>query len=123
MPTVPRPDICARLAQTAARVESLRATDLYRIGDLIKTVNERQEAPILHYASSSHPSESAPGDADWEMWTRERKVHCGTMTFADRSDAYCGDQTEKGRFRLGFVIGLASSTVRGRCDPLQMASK
>ena len=34
--TVPRPDICARLARTASRVNSLQGSDVYRINDLVK---------------------------------------------------------------------------------------
>ena len=34
------PDICARLAQLAARVISLHGSDIYRIKDLVETVKE-----------------------------------------------------------------------------------
>ena len=36
--TVPRPDVCARLAHIASRVDMHQGSDIYRINDLIKTV-------------------------------------------------------------------------------------
>ena len=35
--TVSRPDICARLAQLASKVNDLQESDIYRINDLIRT--------------------------------------------------------------------------------------
>ena len=40
--TLSRPAIRARLAQLAAEVNSLQCSDIYRINDLIETVEERQ---------------------------------------------------------------------------------
>ena len=42
--TVYRPDICARLARIASRINSLRGRDVYRINDLVKTA-ELLEGP------------------------------------------------------------------------------
>ena len=36
--TVSRPDICARLARIASRINELTGSDVYRINDLVKTV-------------------------------------------------------------------------------------
>ena len=113
------PDICARLAQSAARVNSLRDSDIYRIDGLVQTVKEGQEATILLYASSSYPSERAPGSKDGEMRIGGEKVNCGAITLAGWSDAAYGDQTKEGRRRLGYVIRKASSTLRGPCREIQ----
>ena len=52
--TVSRPDICARLAQLASRVNSLQGSDAYLAKDLIKTAKERQQAAVLLYLSGPH---------------------------------------------------------------------
>ena len=41
--TVSRPDICARLARIASRINALTGSDVYRINDLVKTVKTRQK--------------------------------------------------------------------------------
>ena len=53
--TVSRPDICARLAHIASRVNMLKGSDIYCTNDLIKTVKLRQPRTVLKYASSSAP--------------------------------------------------------------------
>ena len=42
-------------------------------------------------------------------------MHCGAMSPVGRSDTAPGDQSPGGRFRLGHVIGLASSALRSPC--------
>ena len=87
--TVPWPDVRARLARLAARVNSLPGRDMSRTNDLVKTLALRKtETP--KYASSSHRSELARGDADEKMLT------CGPTTLAGRSDAALGGQTAGG---------------------------
>ena len=61
--TVSRPDICARLAHIASRVNVLQGSDIYRINDLIKTVKLWQPRAVLKYASSSKPLFPPEGDA------------------------------------------------------------
>ena len=60
--TVSRPDICARLARIASRVNSLQGSDVNRINDLAKTVSVWPQAAILKYFSSPHVSRHAKGD-------------------------------------------------------------
>ena len=50
-----RPDICARLAHIAFRVNGLKGSDIYRITDLIKTAKLRQPRAILKYGSPPTP--------------------------------------------------------------------
>ena len=45
------------------------------------------------------------------------------MTSAGRSDAAYGNQTKEGRRRLGYVISLVLSSIRGPCRLLQLAPK
>lgn len=67
--TVARPDICARPAQLAARVNPPQGSDIYQINDSIKTDEERRETTKPEYASSPYSSVLAPGGADGEMHT------------------------------------------------------
>ena len=90
--TASRPDICARMAQLAARVNSIRGKDIYQIYDLVGTVMEWQKATVLKFASTSHSDLSSRRDVDGEMRTRGEKVHRGATTLAGCSDAFCGDQ-------------------------------
>ena len=59
--TVSRLDICARLAQLAAKVNTLQGSDIYRINDRINTVKEWQRARILKYASETGRSKNKKG--------------------------------------------------------------
>ena len=63
--SVSRPDICARLARIASRVNSLQGSDVYRINDLVETVKMRRQAAILKNASSPHTSKHAKGGRRW----------------------------------------------------------
>ena len=47
--TVSRPDICARLARIASRINSLQGAAVYRIRDLVKTAKKWQRATVLKY--------------------------------------------------------------------------
>ena len=118
-----RPEICARLAPVAARVNAIQGIDIDRIDDSIKTVEERRKATKLKRALSFHPREFAHGDADGKVRTREEKARCGTVTSAGWSDAAYGDHTSDGRCRLGCVIGRASSTLRGPRRPPPMVAQ
>ena len=106
--TASRPDI---------RAKNPQGSDAHRISDLNKTAEEWPRATILKYASSPFPNELVPrGDpVDGEarkMRARGGKVHRGTLTLAGRSDAAYGERTKEGCCRLGYVIGLISSTWR-----------
>ena len=60
---VSRPDIRARLAHIDSRVNKLHGSDIYRINDLIKTVEIWQPRAVLKYASPSKPLFPPEGDA------------------------------------------------------------
>ena len=114
MATVSRPGICARLAQVAAKVNTSQGGDIYRINDLLGTVMELRKAAISKYASSSLPRKKVErhgplGSEGLTCRYRRRKVLCGTTTLAGWSDACSGGRTEKGRCRLGYVIGFLLS--------------
>ena len=81
------PDISARLAQLAARVNSIQASGIYRINNLIKTAKEWQQAPILKYATSSCPSELVPRSAPADCVARKMRarVERGTLRRHDLS--------------------------------------
>ena len=100
----------------ASRVNSPRGSDIYRLNDLAKTLEGRQKATILKYPLASHPDSPARGGVERE------KEQCGATTFVGRPDAAYGSQTSEGRRRLGYVIGLVSSTPRRPCRVLQSAS-
>ena len=52
-----RPDICARVARIASRINSLFGSDVYRINGLVRAAKEQQRATVLKYASSAEPAE------------------------------------------------------------------
>ena len=110
---VSRPDICARLARIASRVNSLLGSDVYRINDLAKTVKAWQPLAILKYLSSSHMSKHARGDADREMRRRGGRIHGETATLVGWAHSAYGDQSTMGKCRRGSAIGLMSSTLLG----------
>ena len=53
--TEARPDICACLVRIVSRTNSLCGSDVYRINELVREAKDWQQAPVLKYASSSHP--------------------------------------------------------------------
>ena len=53
--TVSRPDVRARLARIASRINSLCGSDVYRINELVREVKKWQKATVLKDASSSRP--------------------------------------------------------------------
>ena len=80
-------------------------------------------AVVLRYASSSHPNEPARGEADGRMRAREEKMHSGAMSFVGRPDAAFWGLLEEDRCRLGYIIGLTSSSRSGPCRILRWTSK
>ena len=117
--TVARPDICARLAWLAVRVNSPRGSDIYRIGDSVKTVKEWQQAPVLKYASAPQPIAVSHADVDGRMRARGAEAHCGTAPLAGWPDAAYEDQHSEGRCHLGYATGLTSSAYLGPRHPLR----
>ena len=92
---------------------------------LVRVVKEWQQATVLRYASSSHPWQT-PGRGDrakQDLRNRGEKVHGGAMSSAGWSDAAYGSQSTGGKCRLGYVIGLMSSTLEGPCHNLRWPSK
>ena len=122
--TVSRPDIRARLAPIASRINRLRGSDVYRINGLVRVRKDWQRATELKYASSSKPWKALGwGDGvHRDLWNRGDRVLRCSRTLAGWSDAAYGDQLATGRCRLGYVVGLMSSTLKGPCRILQRAS-
>ena len=110
---VSTPDVCARLARIASRVNSSLGSDVYRINALVKTVTAWQPAAILKYLSSSHMSKHARGDADGKMRRRGEQIRGETATLVEWAHSACGEQSTMGKRRRGCVSGLTSSTLRG----------
>ena len=93
---VSRPDICARLAHIASRVNMLRRSDIFRIYDLIKTVKSWQPRTVLKYASSSKPLFPPEGDVLGRFRARGEKMHKGATTLVGWSDAAYGRLSGEG---------------------------
>ena len=120
-----RPDIRARLARIASRINALRGSDAYLIKKLTRVAKAWQQATVLKYASPSHPWKIlGRGDrARQDLRNRGEKVHSGSRPLVGLSDAASGGHSTEGRCRLGCAIGLTSSTLRGPCHILQRTSK
>ena len=50
-------------------------------------------------------------------------MRCEATSLVGRADAAYGDQSTHGKCRLGYVVGLTSSTLRGPCHIIQWTSK
>ena len=57
------------------------------------------------------------------MRARGEKMHGAAMTFVRWPDAACGDRSEGGRRRQGYVVGLISSSLSSPRHTLQWAAK
>ena len=90
--TVSRPDICARPARIAPRINALCRSDMYRINELARAVKGWQQATVLNYASSSHPLKALGWGYKVQGALRKRgdRVHCGSMTLLGWPDATSG---------------------------------
>ena len=110
--TVSRPDICARLARFAARVNSLQGSDVHRINDLVDIAKVWQRATVPKCGPCSHVGKPGRGSEEGEMRRRSGAIHSESMTPEGWSDAAYGEQPALGKCRLGNVIGLMSSTLR-----------
>ena len=121
--TVSKPDICARLARTASRGNSLQGSDVYGTNDLVESVRVWQQAAISKYPPSSRMDTHARGDVDRKTRQRGEKKQCGTMTPVVWSDATYSDQSANETRRVGYDVGLTSSTLRGPRHALQWTPK
>ena len=121
--TVSRPDICARLAWIASRINSLQGAGVYRINDLAKTVKKWQPAAVSKYFSSGKMDQSSSARRRNNERHCKEKIHGNTMTLAGRPDAAYGDQSSLGKRRLSYVIGLTSPNPCGPCHLIQLTSK
>ena len=117
--TVSRPDICARLARIASRINALLGRDVYRINDLVATAKEAQKAASLKYVSASQLGWGNPAPRNANIRRRWEKLHGNFMTIAVGSDAAYGGQSRSGKCRLGYVIGLMSPNLRVPCHIIQ----
>ena len=117
--TVSRPDICARLAQLASKVNDLQGSDIYRINALINNVKIDQPRAVLKYASSSLPLFPAGPDRKGRPRSNGERLHSGTLSLAGWSDAAYGNLSQNGQCRLGYFIGIMSSSLSGPCHVLQ----
>ena len=112
-----RPDICARLAKLASRINPLRGSGVYRINDLVRAAMGRQHGKMLEYASPSHlwGAPDFTGETTNDMRNRGKKIHCGATSSEEWSDAAYGDQSTVGKCLPEYVTG--------QCPIVQWTSK
>ena len=79
---VSRPDICARLAQLASKVNDLQRSEIYRINAVAETVEIDLPRTVLKYAPSSFPLFPAGPDTKGRRRTRGEEAHGGTLSLA-----------------------------------------
>ena len=101
------PDLRARPAQLGSKVNSAQGSDFYRMNDLIKT------ARGSHQNGSSQGRDFSAQQA--AVFKYQSGLRQGTLTLAGRSDATYGDQTKDGRWRVGCLINVLPSSLRGPC--------
>ena len=79
----------------------------------------------LRFASSARPwiTLGGGGKAKDDLCNRGERVHGGSISLVRWSDAPFGYKSTGGKFRLGYAIGLISSTVSGPRHILQRMSK
>ena len=97
--------------------------DAYRINDLVETVKKWQPATVLKYFSSGKLGQGALVPRMGDKRHRKGTIHGNGMTLVGWSDAAYGDQSSKGKCRLGYVIGLMSSNLCGPCQLIRWTSK
>ena len=88
-----------------------------RINELVRVAKEWQRAIVLKYASSSRHWKTLGGGGRvrGDLCNRRGGVQSGSTSLAGWSDAAWRDQLAEGRRRLGYVIGVTSSTLSGPC--------
>ena len=97
--TASRPDICARLAQLASKVNDLQGSDIYRINALIENAKIDQHLTVLKYASSSVPLFPAGPDRKGRPRSNGERLHSGTLSLVGWSDAAYGDLSQNRNIR------------------------
>ena len=126
---VSRPDICARLARIASRIDTGWlalldiGVDVYRINDLVTTVKKWQPATVLKYVSSGKLDQGALAQRHGDVRHRKERINGNAIALAGWSDAAYEDQSSMGKCRLGYVIGLMSPNLRGPCHIIHWTSK
>ena len=96
--TVSRPDICARFARIASRINALSGSDAHRINELVRVATAWQHATVLKYVSPSR-SWKTLGGGGRKTDGREKRgemAHCGSMSLVGWSDAAFGTGRRKG---------------------------
>ena len=95
---VSRPDICARLARIATRINALRGSDAYRKIEVVRAVEKWQCATVLKYASTSRPwkTPGGGGKAKVDLCNRGEGAHAGRMSLVGWSDAALGASRQNG---------------------------
>ena len=101
----------------------LQGSDIYRINDLIKTVEIRQPLTILKFASSSFPLFPSGPDSKGRHRTRGERLRGGTLSLVGWSDAAYNDFSQNVKCRLGYLIDIMSSPLTGPRRVLHWASK
>ena len=78
-------------------------------------MKERQKLTALEYASSSRTRKSlgSDGKAKEGLCERGEKLHCGSTSLVGWADAAYGEQSTEEKRRLGYAIGLMSSSLTG----------
>ena len=92
------PDICARAAGIAARINSLCRSDVYRINDLVRAADGWQHATVLQHASPSRlwRTLASVGQIRAELRNRSEEVHCSSMSLVGWPGAAFGTTRRMG---------------------------
>ena len=123
MAIVSRLDICARLSRIATRIKSLRGVDVFRINDVVKTVKNWQPATVLKYYMSGKFGQCTLAPRTGDEPHRKGAIHGNAMTLVGRSGAACEDQSSISTCRLGYAVGLMSSSLCVPCHTMNWTSK
>ena len=119
------PEICARPARIASRINALCGSDMYRINELVRVAKARRKTTAPEDASSFRPWETPDGGCKGkvDLRNRVRKAHRGSTSLVGQSNAVHGDQSTEGKCRVGFTLGALSPTSSGPRRMLQWTSK
>ena len=122
--TESRRDICECSARTASKINALCGSHINCINEVVRVAEGRQQATELKYAPPSRPwkARGGSGKAKDDVCDRGGEVRSVSMSLVGRSVAVYGRQSTGGKSRLGYAIGLMSSTSSGPCHILQWTS-
>ena len=104
-------------------MNELRGSDVCRINALIKTAKTDELRTVLKYASSTFPLIPAGIGSKGRPRSNGERLHSGTLSLVGWSDAAYGDLSQNGKCRLGYLIGIMSSSLSGPRHVLQWTSK